>query len=78
MLHDILQALRWVIDFFQNIGEFIISLMSDFIEIIKVIPGVLSVLTSAIALLPDVVTAFAVLTITISVIYLLANREQGG
>ena len=78
MLQDILQAVRWIIDTLQNIGDFIISLMSDFIEVLRVLPGILSAITSAIALLPDIVSVFAYATIFIAVIYLMANREQGG
>lgn len=78
MLQDILQACRWIIDTLQNVFTFVISLFTDFIEVLKVIPGVLSAITSAIAFLPDIVTVFAVLTITISVIYVMAGRDQGG
>jgi len=78
MLQDILQACRWIIDTLQNVFTFVISLFSDFIEIIKVIPGVLSAVTSAIAFLPDIVMVFAVLTIVVSVIYTMAGRDQGG
>ena len=78
MLQDILNVLDWLKDTLTTVVDFLVSTVTGFVEILRCIPGVLSVLTSSIAYLPDVVQVFAILTIVICVLYLIAGRDTGG
>lgn len=77
MLQDILNIFVWLKDTIVSVLDFGLGLITDFVEVLKIIPGVLSVLTSSIAYLPDLVQVFAILTIVISVVYLMAGRDTG-
>lgn len=56
------------------LGQFFYSLYA----IVRNIPGTLSFLTGAITGLPAFVTAFATITLSITIAYFLANRRTGG
>lgn len=78
MLQNILDVVDWLKDTLTTVFDFVVSIFTGFIDILKCIPGVLSVLTSSIAYLPDVVQVFAILTIVICVLYLIVGRDTGG
>lgn len=58
--------------------DFLESLFRGIGDMLKALPSTITFLTSSVGNLPPIVTVFAFLTITISVVYLIANRETGG
>lgn len=48
------------------------------VDLFKAVPAALSVLTSSVSYLPAVLISFATLSISITVVYLILNREEGG
>lgn len=78
MLETISNFFNWFVDLFQTIADFIVNTILGLGNIIKSIPMVISMLTQSIGYLPSTIAAFATITITISVVYLLVGRETGG
>lgn len=73
--------MTWIINFFKDIKSIIeslvtliISLVTGLVNLIKMIPTVLANITSAIGFLPTCLLAFASISITISIIFMLVNR----
>lgn len=69
---------QWFADIFESIWTFLESLFRGVGDMLKALPSAITFLTSGVGNLPPVVAVFATLTITISVVYLIANRETGG
>ncbi len=65
-------------DIIQSVYGLISQLLQGLYDLIKYIPLVVSLVTSSIGFLPGVLLVFASLSITVSIIYLLAGRGQGG
>lgn len=70
-----------MIQFFQTIGNFlysVVDLLLNFIngimQLLSMIPGALSMVSSSVAHMPTVLVAFAVGMISISVVYLIIGR----
>lgn len=61
----------------QSIVSFVVSLVQGLITMITSLPQILATATQAIGYLPAILTAFATLTITISIIYLIIGRNTG-
>lgn len=78
MLESISNGLNWFIDIFQSLWSFIESLFRGIADMLKALPSAITFLTSSVGNLPPALAVFATLTITISVVYLIANRETGG
>lgn len=75
--------LEWFQSFFSSIGDTIVSLVQFVVSIgqalfdlIKMLPTVISMLVSSIGYLPSMLALFATLSISISVIYLVAGRNN--
>lgn len=65
---------QMILTVFNYVEQFVESL----VRIIGNLPGTLSFLTGAILSLPPFVTAFATLTLGITIAYFIANRKAGG
>lgn len=78
MLESIQNFFSWFVGIFESIFTFIESLLRGIGDMLKALPSAITFLTSGVGNLPPVVAVFATLTITISVVYLIANRETGG
>lgn len=78
MLDSLVNGFNWIMDLLQTIADFIVNTILGLGNIIKSIPMVISMLTDSIGYLPDTIAAFATITITISVVYLLVGRQTGG
>lgn len=78
MLDTIVNGFNWIMDLLQTIADFIVNTIMGLGNIIKSIPMVISMLTQSIGYLPTTIAAFATITITISVVYLLVGRQTGG
>ena len=78
MLDTLVNGFNWIIDLLQTIADFIVNMIFGLGNIIKSIPMVITMLTQSIGYLPTTIAAFATITITISVVYLLVGRQTGG
>lgn len=64
--------------FLDSVVNFVSSVINGFITIFKTLPLVKTFGESAIAYLPDFLKAFAIITIVISIAYLIVGRQTGG
>ena len=74
--------LDWIINFFSSIGDTINSLINLLVSLIKgtfdlfaMLPTIITLLVDSIGFLPSVVSLFAFLSVTVSVVYLVAGRN---
>lgn len=75
----------WFVSFFQDIAQtlsgvvnFIVTLVSGLLTLIKMLPSLIADMTSAVGFLPGVLTTFFGVSVTVTVIFLIAGRGQGG
>lgn len=75
----------WLIDFFKSlwdavtgIFDFLISAVTGLLSIIQQLPDLLTTITGFAGGLPNVLSTFVLATITVSVIFLMIGRGQGG
>ena len=78
MLDTLVNFFEWFTGGVESLFSFISSVVTGLFNIIKSLPVVLELLTSSIGFLPSTLVAFATITITISIVYLLVGRETGG
>lgn len=78
MLETLSNFFSWIIDTVSTLFDFLMSIISGLFNIIKSIPLVVTMLTGSIGYLPSTLAAFATITITISVVYLIVGRQTGG
>lgn len=74
---------EWLSIFFQSlvdmvvsIGQLIGNLVGGLFDFLKVLPNVITMLSSSIANLPDIVLPFATISITVSVVLLIIGRSN--
>lgn len=74
-----------IFDFFSQIAEFIgslinlvIQLVQGLIQLLGLIPKMVTNLTTSLGALPSFLVAFASITITVSVIFIILGRQGGG
>lgn len=77
--------MQWFIDFFSSLFSalggvlsMVVSAVKGLIDIIASIPQLLDTATQAITSLPSIIQTFIFATITVSVIYLVIGRGEGG
>lgn len=75
--------LDWIKNFLESLWDIILSLVGfveqiakGLFDLLKYLPEVVSMVTSSIGWLPSVLTVFATLSITVSVIMLIAGRNN--
>jgi len=75
--------LEWLQNFFVSFGSvieslisFVVSLVQSLFDLVKMLPTMITITTSSIGYLPDMVMLFATLSISVSVIYLIAGRNN--
>lgn len=78
MLDTISNAFEWIVDLFRTLADFVVNIIMGLANIVTSIPMVVDMLSKSITYLPATVAAFASLTITISIVYLLVGRNTGG
>lgn len=78
MLETLSNFFNWVVEIVGTLFDFLMSIISGLYNIIKSIPLVVTMLTGSIGYLPSTLAAFATITITISVVYLIVGRQTGG
>lgn len=75
---QLLSTLNGIWEFLKTIAFAINQFFDSLTAIIHNIPGTLSFLTGAISALPSFVTAFATLTLALTIAYFLVGRSPGG
>lgn len=78
MLETLSNFFNWVVEIVGTLFDFLMSIISGLYNIIKSIPLMVTMLTGSIGYLPSTLAAFATITITISVVYLIVGRQTGG
>ena len=75
--------LDWIKNFLESLWDIILSLVGfveqiakGLFDLLKYLPEVVSMVSSSIGWLPSVLTVFATLSITVSVIMLIAGRNN--
>lgn len=71
-------AIAWFQDLIESIGSFFESFINGLLTIFRTLPVVLNFGTSSVARLPSILSVFAILTISISIIYIIVGRNTGG
>lgn len=66
--------MQWFLDIFSSLVNFVISIITGLIDVIKMLPSIISTLTTSIGFLPDFLIVFSTITLVISIVYLLAGR----
>ena len=77
-MSKIISLFSGLYDLITTVFGFVEQFFSSLVAIVRNIPGTLSFLTGAIAGLPSFVTAFATITLSITIAYFIANRKTGG
>lgn len=77
--------MTYIIDFLKELGEFfqtlidiVVNFIQQLITFVMLIPVGVNMLVTSVGYLPSILIVFATLSITISVIYLILGRGQGG
>ncbi len=77
--------MTYIIDFLKELGEFfrslidiVVNLIQQLITFVMLIPVGVNMLITSVGYLPSILIVFATLSITVSVIYLVLGRGQGG
>lgn len=77
--------MTYIIDFLKELGSFfttlidiVVNFFHQLITFIKLIPIGVGMLVTSVGYLPSILIVFATLSITISVLYVILGRGQGG
>lgn len=68
--------LQSLIDIIVSVARLVCNLLGGLVDFIKVLPSVISMLTSSIANLPDIILPFATISITAAVVLLILGRSN--
>lgn len=74
----IIDFLKELGSFFQTLLDMVVNLVQQLITFIMLIPVGVNMLITSVGYLPSILIVFATLSITVSVIYLVLGRGQGG
>lgn len=69
-------AFESFVDIFESVIQLFLSIGESLFDLIKMIPAVVTMVTSSIGYLPSMLILFAGLSITVSVVYLIAGRNN--
>lgn len=77
-MNYIIDFLKELGSFFQTLIDMVVNLIQQLITFVMLIPVGVNMLVTSVGYLPSILIVFATLSITISVIYLVLGRGQGG
>lgn len=66
--------MQWFIDTFSSLFNFITSMVTGLLDVIKLIPTIIRTLSSSIGFMPDFLIVFATTTVIVMVAYVIAGR----
>lgn len=69
---------KQIADFIGSLIQFVVQMVDGLIRLLALIPKCVTLLTDSIGALPTLLIAFASVTITVSVIFIILGREHGG
>ncbi len=77
--------MEWIINFFQSIWEmvsgvanFLVTMVTGLLDLFKMLPDLIADMTTAVGFLPAVLTTFFAISLTVTIVFLVAGRGQGG
>lgn len=77
--------MNYIISFIQDLAQilsgiinFVVTLANGLLTLFKMLPSLIADMTSAVGFLPAVLTAFFSVSVTVTIIFLIAGRGQGG
>lgn len=75
----------WIISFFQDISQtlsgivnFLVTMVDGLLSLIQMLPSLIADMTTAVNFLPYQLTIFFSVSVSVTVIFLIAGRGQGG
>lgn len=74
----VIDFLKQIVEFIGMLIDFAVQLVTGLFDLLKLIPHAVSLLTESLGILPAFLVAFAGVTITVSVIFIIVGRESGG
>lgn len=77
-MNYIIDFLKELGSFFQTLIDMVVNLIQQLITFVMLIPVGVNMLITSVGYLPSILIVFSTLSITISVIYLVLGRGQGG
>lgn len=75
-MSSIIDFFQWIADLFQTLFDFVINFIGSILDFFKLIPVIMTFITSSIGYLPSVVMAFAGITVAIAVLLLVLGRSN--
>lgn len=78
MIRAFLDFVDWITGIVESLFSFLGTLIDGLLNLIRALPTAISMLTSSVGYLPSTLAAFATLTITICVVFIILGREGGG
>lgn len=73
--------ISFIQDFIQIISgvvNFVVTLVDGLLTLLEMLPSLIADMTSAVGFLPTVLTTFFGVSVTVTIIFLIAGRGQGG
>lgn len=77
--------MKWLIEFFKDLGStlsgiinFAVTLVQGLLSLLEMLPSLIADMTTAVGFLPTVLTTFFGVSVTVTVVFLIAGRGQGG
>lgn len=61
-------------DFIYAVVNLLINFVTGIIQLLTILPQAVTMLTSSVAFMPSIITAFAIALISVSVVYLVIGR----
>ena len=71
-------ALNEIITFIGSSIDLAVKIVTGLVQLLQMIPSMVQTLTGSLSLLPSILVAFASVTITVAVIFIILGREGGG
>lgn len=71
-------ALNEIITFIGSLIDLVVKIVTGLVQLLQMIPSMVQTLTGSLGLLPPILVAFASVTITVAVIFIILGREGGG
>ena len=75
----------WIISFFKDLAQtlsgivnFVVTLVDGLLTLIGMLPSLIADMTTAVGFLPTVLTTFFGVSVTVTIVFLIAGRGQGG
>lgn len=75
-MENIINFFQWIADLIETGIDLVTNFFTSLYNFFKIIPTVLTFVRSSIAYLPDIVMAFALISITVAIVLLILGRSN--